>query len=604
MFDKDSDHNEKDVFSRRSFLLGALQAGLLSVVAGRLIYLGVGRSAHYQTLAKGNRLKLQVTLPERAQLLDRQGRVLAANQLIYRLLLQPEGRPYLTDIYPKLKANINLEAFSLKDLLEIHRTYPQHLPLSLKEPLTWEEVCRLEMMLVDIPYIVVEKGQRRFYPVGEIGAPITGYVQLPTEKDNIEPSLMAIADFRLGREGLEKAYDQALQGKAGFREIEVNATRRIQRILSVQPGQAGADIQTTLDLSLQKKVYDLLKVHQGAVAVAVNIHTGDIETLVSYPSYDPNLFTEGISHTAWKKLNNNPHGALTNKAIKGLYAPGSLFKMVVALAGLQAKKITPKTQVFCQGYIEINSHRFHCHHRHGHGDVHLEKAIAESCDVYFYELSKQIGIDRISSMAHRLGLGNKHSVVLPGEKKGLIPTKEWVRSHYERPWTVADTILTSIGQGFVLATPLQMVMLMASLANGKHMVKPRLTTMESVKKSFLDIDRSYLKLIQEALCQVVNGPTGTARQARFNEVRWQMAGKTATSQVRRISKWERENRVLRNDEIEWKKRDHAIFSGYAPADNPRYACVVLIEHGGSGSQAAAPIARDILSFLLKRDEHA
>lgn len=593
--------DDKIVFSRRAFILGAAQAGLLSMVAGRLIYLGGIRSSHYQTLANDNRVKLQVILPDRGRLLDRYGVVLATNQWIHRLLLQPEGRSLLKNIFPTLQSLVDLSHTTLKDLEDLRENTPRHMPLIVKESLSWEEVCRCEMHLAQYPFLSVERGQRRFYPIKDGASHVVGYVQIPNDKDKIAPSFMGISDFRLGRTGLEKALDEQLRGTAGFKEIEVDAKRRIVRTLSVTTGKAGHDLTTTLDFDMQKKAYELLEPHLSGAIIALDVHTGAVRICASYPSFDNNLFTEGISHNAWNALNTNPYTPLHDKAIKGQYAPGSLFKMVIALAGLKHGKITPQTDFFCPGYIEVNNHRFHCHARHGHGQVTLERALRESCDVYFFESSRHIGIDRIEEMAKLFRFGQKTGILLPGEKEGLLPNRDWMREKNQRAWTLADTILTSIGQGPLLATPLQLAAYTAALANGGYSVKPLLLDRDSPEKSFLDIDPKHLSLIVKSMHQVVNHPQGTARNSRLISPHGEMAGKTGTSQVRRISKRERESGVLRNEDVQWRQRDHALFAGFAPFNNPRFSCVALIEHGGGGSRVAAPIVRDILKDLLDKE---
>ncbi|MBT4701806.1 MAG: penicillin-binding protein 2, partial [Rhodospirillaceae bacterium] len=359
----------------------------------------------------------------------------------------------------------------------------------------------------------------------------------------------------------------------------------------------------TIDLELQKMVTRRLKDHSGAVVV-MDAHNGDVLSMVSSPSFDPNAFNTGLSVQNWQTLISNPRAPLTNKAIAGQYPPGSTFKMVVALAALERGIITPATQFFCSGSVELGDAEFHCWKKHGHSTVDLMKGISQSCDVYFYEIARRVGIDRIAAMARRLGFGGRLGLDLPGEQTGLIPTKRWKRKAVGSSWQQGETLIAGIGQGYVLATPLQMAVMTARLVNGGYAVVPHLTrsvstltetsTMVQEEIASLGIARRHLKAVSDAMADVVNGPMGTARKSQIQRSGFEMGGKTGTSQVRRITKAERDTGVRKNEELPWEQRDHSLFVGYAPLNAPRYVVAVVIEHGGGGSKTAAPIARDIL----------
>ena len=383
----------------------------------------------------------------------------------------------------------------------------------------------------------------------------------------------------------------------------MNAHRHIVRDLSKINSKPGRSLNLSLDTTLQKAVYEKLSSIKSGAAVVMNIKTGEILSCVSVPSFDINLFVGGISHKDWEQLNNNIYTPLNNKAIQGTYPPGSIFKLVDALAALEYNQISPSHRITCRGYIEIGNHRFHCVHRSGHGNIDMIEALQMSCDVYFYELSRIIGIDRLAEMALDLGLGQETGIEVPGERSGLIPTRLWKKERLNQPWTVGDTIISSIGQGSMLATPLQMALLTARLVSGRRL-KPTLLQVDPstlMTQPLYSYNPLNLAIIKKGMEGTVNHPYGTAYASRIDNPTKAFAGKTATSQVRRISKYERDTRVLHNDELEWRQRDHSIFAGYGPILDPKYAVCVLVEHGGGGGRVAAPLARDILIEAQRYD---
>jgi len=487
-------------------------------------------------------------------------------------------------------------------------------PVTVRENLNWEEVARIEVNAPDLPGVMIDVGESRYYPYGEETAHVLGYVAAVSEDEiNGDDPLLELPGFRIGKAGIEKVYDRELRGTGGSSQVEVNALGRVIRELSRQEGEPGAEVVLTIDLALQKMVTERLA-GESAAAVVIDVRTGDVLALASTPGYDPNAFNKGLSTEEWKALITNPRTPLIDKAIAGQYPPGSTFKTIVALAALEKGVISPSATVFCPGYLRFGKALFHCWKRGGHGNVDMIRAITESCDVYFYEVARRTGIDRIAAMAERFGLGKTLGLDLPGEQPGLVPTRDWKRATLDEPWHKGETLITGIGQGYLLTTPLQLAVMVARLANGGYAVVPRLARQGAPAKGekgdgappgprlkSMGLSSSHLNIVLTGTRNVVNSPHGTARRARIKEEGFEMGGKTGTVQVKRITKAEREQGLRKNKDLPWKDRDHAIFIGYAPVQSPRYAVSVLVEHGGGGSHTAAPIARDILLEAQRRD---
>jgi penicillin-binding protein 2 len=379
------------------------------------------------------------------------------------------------------------------------------------------------------------------------------------------------------------------------RHVEVNAGGRVIRELKNYIGDPGHDVHLTIDTPLQFYVQDRLRQAESASAVVMNAHNGEILALGSYPAFDSNDFVLGFARDKWNNLINDERAPFRNKAVAGAYAPGSTFKLVVVLAALE-HGIDPEWFVRCTGYVEVGPQRFHCWHREGHGRMNMRDSVKHSCDIYYYELAQELGIDRIAAMARRLGFGESHLPELYNESRGLIPSREWKEAERDDVWRIGDTLQASIGQGYVLATPVQIAIMMSRIVNGGWAVGARLVKKEdNQQRERLNIRQEHLDIVMEATFSVTNEKRGTAYKARIEDEKLTMAGKTGTSQVRRISEAERKKGVLKNEDLEWRLRDHALFVGYAPFHNPKYVCSVVVEHGGSGSATAAPIARDILT---------
>ena len=599
-------------FSRRSVILLGGKLMLLSGLVGRMYYLQIVQGEKYKTLADENRISLKLIAPKRGRILDRFGRPMAINQQNYRVMLVPENTNDLEFSLTQLGKIIPLNK---QDILRIKRKLKRKrrfLPLMLRENLDWNDVAKIEVNAAELPGIEIDVGESRFYPAGSETVSVLGYVSRVSEKELTGNPLLELPGFRTGKAGIEKVRDLDLRGKSGITQVEVNAFGRQIRELERREGQPGAETYLTIDMDLQKFVSRRLA-KQAASAVVMDVHTGEILALVSTPGFDPNAFNRGLSNSEWKALVSNPRAPLNNKAIAGQYAPGSTFKMIVALAALKKGIVTPRTKYFCSGELELGNSIFHCWKKGGHGNMSMVNAIVQSCDVYFYEIALRTGIDNISAMARRLGLGQILDIELSGEKRGLIPTRAWKKRVKRVSWQKGETLLAGIGQGLILATPLQLVVMMARLVNGGKAVLPRLAIDSLLTNdgselsngsefSDLGIDTPYLNLMKTAMTKVTTSPVGTAYKARIRKPGYQYGGKTGTVQVRRISEAERESEsgVKKNKDLKWAERDHALFVGYAPVESPRYAVSVVVEHGGGGSTTAAPIAKDILFEVQKR----
>jgi penicillin-binding protein 2 len=601
-------HREVDrlrVFSRRAALLGAAQLGVFGALGGRLYYLQVMDADRYALLADENRINHRLLPPARGRIFDRHGVPLATNSSTYRLMVVAEQAGDVRARLADLARLIELSPERIEEVVGATRSHRKFVPVVVREDLGWREVSRVAVHAHDLPGITLDAGLVRTYPAGRVMAHILGYVG-PVAKDELTGDpLLALPEYRHGKNGIEKLYDEVLKGTAGVSRFEVNAVGREIKEFDRRDGQPGDDIELTIDLDLQRFVYQRLAQEVSGSAVVLDVHTGEVLALCSFPAFEPEAFVGGQSRAEWRALVTDPLTPLVNKAVGGAYPPGSTFKMMVALAALESG-LSPEHEVYCPGYVKLGRHQFHCWKRWGHGSLPLVDAIAQSCDVYFYELAKRVGVDAIARMARRFGLGERLGIDLPGEAPGLVPDKEWKRRVLDQPWHQGETLVVGIGQGYMQATPLQLAVMTARIANGGRAVKPWLVRGEHALTSDREADRIdvsdwALRFVRDGMFEVVNGERGTARAAKLPGGNLLMSGKTGTSQVRRISRAERLTGVLKNDEKPWVERDHALFVAFAPDPDPRYAVAVVVEHGGSGSKAAAPVARDIMAKALELD---
>ena len=595
-FERQAQQRQQRV-TRRALLLGAAQLGGFGLLAGRMYQLQVLESERYVTLADKNRIGLRLDVATRGLILDRYGKALANNRTTYRIAVVPELAGDLPRVLDQLHELVPLDPEDRQRVLERATRQRSFLPVTAYENLLWREIARIGVHTADLPGVEISATKQRVYPEGPYSVHLIGYVGLVSEKELTGDPVLTLPDFRIGKSGVEKVYDLRLRGAAGRRQVEVNAVGRTIRELDHKPAQTGTALRLSLDAKLQRFSVDRLGDETGA-AVVMDAHSGEVLAMASRPTFDPALFAGGISHADWNSLLTAPDTPLVNKAIAGQYAPGSTFKMVVALAALESGMVTAKTSFFCPGFMELGKGKFHCWNRHGHGKVNLHSSIVQSCDVYFYEVARRIGIDRIAAMARRLGFGTKLGIDLPGETGGLMPDKDWKRRRFDQPWQIGESLIAGIGQGYVLATPLQLAVMIARLVNGGLAVTPRLTVPDAQpvaeRPPSMQISPSALRAVISGMVGVMSDAKGTARAAQIPAPEMRMGGKTGTSQVRRISTRERRLGVLRNQERPREHRDHALFVGFAPIEKPRFVTAVIVEHGGGGSTTAAPIARDIL----------
>ena len=466
-------------------------------------------------------------------------------------------------------------------------------------------MAKLQVNKNDLFGVNVNLGETRKYLYNNLFSHVVGYVGKISKQDvkDQDDPLQFVPGFEIGKSGLEKSYENYLRGSAGAKQVEVNVSGQIiNEIGDIQPTR-GQDLEISVDLDLQKFIAKKLSSHRSASMVVMNVQNGDVKAMYSQPSFDANIFVGGISYKNWDKIRTNKYSKLVNKSLAGQYAPGSTFKVIVALTALK-HNVVDDEKLFCGGYTEISGRKYHCWKKTGHGKIKLIKSIRESCDVWYYHMSLKVGIDNIAKMSKKFGLGIKYDFEMSPQASGLIPTKKWKQENRNEPWYKGDTVISSIGQGFVLTTPLQLAVMTARIATGKE-VTPRITKHSSngelIQNNFPDlgVDKKHLDIIREGMYDVVNHYRGTARNYKTSG--WDMAGKTGTSQVRTISLSERESEegVIKNHNLEWKYRDHALFVAYAPVKNPKYAVSCVVEHGGSGSGVAAPLVRDVLNKLYE-----
>lgn len=619
---KQQAQNQAKVFSRRAMILGGMQAGLVGSLIARLYYLQVIESEKYRLLADENRINLRLLPPSRGLILDRFGVPLAANFPNYRAILVAEQTKDLEQTlgdFARLVPLTERERAKVMRELKRNRAFT---PIPVKEDLSWEQMSQVELNLPELPGISIEEDQKRYYPFAGLTAHILGYVQTASESEvAADPDpLLTLPGFRIGRNGLERTYDKSLRGSSGKSEIEVNSVGRIIRQLSRVEGKPGADLVTTIDIGLQEFAQQRIAAEQSCSTVVMDIFTGEILAMASTPSFDPASFYRGISGDEWRTLNADMFRPLTNKTISDGYAPGSTFKIVTTMAA-QAAGISPNFSVFCPGFYTFGPMRLHCWKKEGHGHVSMPDALKHSCDVYYYDIAKRVGIDAIAEMARKFGLGKVTGIDLPGENSGVIPDQAWKIGTLGEKWYPGETLVAGIGQGFIQTTPLQLCLMTARVANGGFAITPRLfkrygaagsgaasppLTVVNASQGAdaapkMDVKAEHLAMIRRGMDLVTNDQRGTAYRRRIDIPGMEMAGKTGTSQVRRITMSERATGVRKNEDLPWPQRDHALFVAFAPVHQPRYAISVVIEHGGGGSTFAAPIARDILIECQRRD---
>ncbi len=613
------DPERLEILNRRSLLFRAGVGAALVVIGGRLYQLQVLDHKKYIDLAEDNQFNTRVIVPLRGEIVDRFGRELASNSKHYRLLFIPEqtkdvdgalsaiGR--IVELTPERRARIKRQ---------IRRRGP-FTPISIEDNLSWEEFSRVNFDLPYLPGAVADIGETRYYPLGAASCFIVGYVGAVTDRDlertqnDSEKNLLRQPGYRVGRDGLERTYDQELRGVPGTMDVKMNAFGQvIEEVKSsiVEPSQ-GQTLSLTIDEELQLAAFSALA-GESASCVVIDVVTGDLIVLASTPGFDPNSFTFGIKPDVWKELNESPYKPLLNKPISAAYPPGSTLKIVSALAAQRAG-YKPSFRVSCGARMWYGNRFFHCWKKEGHGSVDMKASLKHSCDIFYYTIATQLDIDLLADTARKMGLGQTYDIGLPNEKKGTVPDRAWKRAYYastpeNQTWFQGETLSAIIGQGSMTTSPLQLAVMAARCATGKQ-VLPRIvryrgdTLVQPVDFAPIDIDPSYFDVVRAGIDAVVN-EGGTAARSRLDNPDWRMAGKTGTSQVYHITAAERARGLTKPEDLPWARRDHALFVCYAPVMSPRYACAVVIEHGIGGSRAAAPKAKQIMEAVMKKDPSA
>lgn len=601
---RDTEESARKI-TRRGLLMGGSMAAVVALLGARMRHMQVDQADEFRLLAEDNRISIRLIPPARGLIHDRNGKLIAGNEQNYRVVISRDDAGNVEDVLNRLSGILPISAEDFdRALKEARRRSP--LPIIVADRLNWEDVSKVAINAPALPGVSPEVGLSRIYPRDLDFAHVVGYVGPVSDNDLAkleEPDpLLQTPKFQIGKIGVETWMEADLRGKAGNRRVEVNSAGRVMRELGRQEGIAGGEVQLTIDADVQNYVQARLG-EESAAAVIMDVQNGDLLAVVSSPSFDPNLFVRGISHNDYNILTENDHRPLANKSVAGAYPPGSTFKMVTALAALEAGVVNTSSTFNCPGYYEVGGRRFHCWRRGGHGRVALDRALAESCDVYFYESAMKVGIDKIAEMGRKLGLGVRHDIPMSAITEGLMPDKAWKQERYGNEWRIGDTVNASIGQGYVLTSPLQLAVMTARIASGKS-VSPRLIqSINGVAEPSdpgqpLGLSAAMLDAVQKGMYAVSNTQRGTAYSSRIDEKALRMAGKTGTAQVRNITAAERARGVISNANLPWNRRDHALFVAYAPFDAPRYAVSVVVEHGSGGSTTAAPIGRDILLRAL------
>lgn len=605
-----TEHDRGLSFTRRAILIGALQATFLTALGSRLAWLQIAEGSRYRTMAEKNRINVKLLAPSRGLVVDRNGVPMAVNHQNFRVMIIPEQADDLEDSLRSLQKLITVTDETIQSVLKQARKAPQFAPLIIRENLNWDEVATVEVNLPDLPGLSIDVGEIRYYLMGGATAHIIGYVGAVSKGELTDNDpLLKIPGFKIGKTGIEKTYDQMLRGTAGAAEIEVNVVGREVRELTNNPGNPGQKLTLTIDSELQKYMEKRLSEVKSASAVVMDVHTGAVYALASAPTFDPNIFTRSLTPQVWEELVSKEGHPLNNKAVGGLYPPGSTFKMVTALAGLDLGIINKNTTFFCPGHFKFGDTLFHCWKAGGHGRVNVVESLAQSCDVFFYNIAADIGIDRLAAMARKLGYDQLTGIELPEDRAGLMPDRAWKLGKMGKSWHQGETINASIGQGYTQATAIQLAVMTSRLVNGGLAVKPYLaeyvgtTPTHAQEWPSLGFKPQHLEIIKQGMSDVVNGPRGTAGGSRITIEGMEMGGKTGTAQVKRITMAERAAGI-KNENLPWHLRHHALFVCYAPVANPRYACAVIVEHGVGGSLAAAPIGKDLLIMAQQRDPAA
>ncbi len=616
---------------RRMFLLNSFKVVVLIGIFGRLASLQINEGSKYQSLADKNRFRETKISPPRGIIEDYFGNEIASNNKIYQLHIVPDNIPDIDVLLFRLKNIINISSKKLNYLKKQISKKKSWDTTIISDNLTWAEFSRVNLFLHELQGAQPIVSVARFYKDNS-SAHAIGYVSEISPKDLKTKSYLQnlkIEGIAIGKTGLESSLDEQMLGSAGYLRYEVNAYGKKIKQVATNPGLKGKTFRTTLDQSVQKLSTEALKDVSGAICV-MDIYNGDIISMVSSPNFNPNSFVHGVSRKEWKELTENRDKPMLNKAISGLYPPGSTIKTLTALSALENDIVSSKLIVRCKGYIDLHGERFHCWKKKGHGVVGMRTALKKSCDVYFYEVARRLGIDRLSATAKKFGLGQKVLKNYKEEKAGVVPDTKWKKREIGKNWYIGETLHSGIGQGYFLTTPLQLSLMTAQIANGGFKIQPRIILNEndqvgnlqkyynhkkttpgnvmSLKDKIYNFNlqplfrnQENINLIKDAMFAATNEIGGTSYRSRLEDKKFMFAGKTGSSQIKRFTEKQREAET-KQAEITYLERDHAWFVAFAPVQDPRYAISVLVEHGGSGSSAAAPIAKKVIKKVIERHE--
>ena len=609
-----------DIINRRMFIIGAAKVLILVGIIGRLFSLQINENKKYLTLSDKNRIREWKLPPTRGNIVDYFGNIIAGNLKVYQLHIIPEQVENFNYLLNRLKFLLQLSEKKISNILKSKKKLKPWESIIVSENLSWSQFVKVNNYLYDLVGVKPVMTISRNYPFNDIYTHVLGYVSQPNENDILQNQIIQerfVPGMKVGKLGLEKTLENHLIGTNDIQRYEVNAYGKRINHLEYQKGKQGSKIRLTVDTEVQKLSAKLLAGQAGSISV-MDIYTGEVVAMYSSPSYDPNLFLFGISKDEWELIRNNPLKPLINKTLSGLYSPGSTIKPIVALSALENNIINPNFKVKCTGKTELYGQTFHCWKEKGHGFVSLNNAMKQSCDTYFYEIARLLGVDRLKITAKKFGLGEKVlGDYFENEKKGLFPNTSWKKNNLGKGWVLGETLITGIGQGYTQTTPLQLCLMTAQIANGGYSIKPKIIvnndplSFEEAKKNMkeqslinfntqLFKDEKNIKIVQEAMFSSTNEIGGTSYRSRIDNPKYQFAGKTGTAQVKRISKREREL-DLKIDQIPYNDRDHALYVAYGPYENPRYALSIIVEHGGSGSKAAAPMAKKLFKLIIDRD---
>ncbi len=586
-------------YNRRTFFLFLLKLSLFTAVGWRIYNIQILDASKYKMLSKKNQIDLEIIFPLRGKIFDRNNILIANNEKVYDVYLIPENTKSISNTLSALSKFLDIDFAKRRKIIDLSSKVKKFEKIKIFENISWTILEKIETNKYNLEGIFIAEDHIRIYPYKEVFSHLLGYISKPNQKELSLPFISKMPDLDIGKEGLEKSFNPILVGKPGQREIEVNSKGRIIREISKVDSIQGKELLLSVDSRIQEYSINLLKSYRAGSINLINIKNGEILCMASTPTYDPNKIIKKPNKEYWESILSNSLSPLTNRSLQGLYSPGSTFKMIVAIAGLKHGVINSDSTHSCSGKIEFGNRLYHCWKTNGHGRMNVTDAITQSCDVFFYEISKKLGIDKIAKVAEDFGLGQTFDISMPNQKKGIVPSRKWKKNTLGESWYAGETLISGIGQGFVLTNPFQLAVMTSIIASNGKIVEPTIVKSKKVKFKATDKYSKEIKIIKKAMFKVVNENKGTAFKSRLEDVKF--AGKTGTSQVRRISLAERESDDFRKKEQEWKNRDHALFVGYIPYDDPLYAISVIIEHGGSGASTAAPIAKQVFNFINKLD---